>query len=62
VLPLQIYFGDTQATVTYAGLAPGALGLYQINVVIPQVSGTAIPLTFKLNGISGTQSLFTAVK
>ncbi len=62
VLPLQIYFGDTAATVTYAGLAPGTLGLYQINVVVPQVSGTAIPLTIKLNGVSGTQSLYTSVK
>jgi uncharacterized protein (TIGR03437 family) len=62
VLPLQIYFGDTAATVTYAGLAPGTLGLYQINVVVPQVSGSAIPLSFKLNGTSGTQSLYTSVK
>ncbi|MEO5925488.1 MAG: IPT/TIG domain-containing protein [Bryobacteraceae bacterium] len=61
VMPLQIYFGDTAATVTYAGLAPGTLGLYQINVVVPQVSGNAIPLTFKLNGASGTQALYTSV-
>jgi len=61
VLPLQIYFGDTAATVTYAGLAPGTLGLYQINVVVPQVTGNAIPLRFKLNGTDGAQSLFTSV-
>jgi uncharacterized protein (TIGR03437 family) len=61
ILTLQIYFGDTAATVTYAGLAPGALGLYQINVVVPQVVGNAIPLTFKLNGTSGTQTLYTSV-
>ncbi|MEO8100167.1 MAG: IPT/TIG domain-containing protein [Acidobacteriota bacterium] len=62
VLPLQVFFGDTQATVTYAGLAPGTLGLYQINVVVPAVlPGSAIPLSFKLNGESGQQSLFTAV-
>jgi uncharacterized protein (TIGR03437 family) len=61
VLPLQIYFGDSAATVTYAGLAPGTLGLYQINVVVPQVTGDAIPLSFTLNGASGSQTLYTSV-
>jgi uncharacterized protein (TIGR03437 family) len=62
VLPLQMYFGDTPATVTYAGLAPGTLGLYQINVVVPAVPASdTIPLSFKLNGASGVQTLFTAV-
>ncbi|MEP6962980.1 MAG: IPT/TIG domain-containing protein [Acidobacteriota bacterium] len=62
VLPLQVFFGDTQATVTYAGLAPGTLGLYQINVVVPAMpAGDAIPFSFKLNGESGQQVLYTAV-
>jgi len=62
VLPLQVYFGETPATVTYAGLAPGTLGLYQINIVVPQVAaGNEIPLRFELNGESGSQTLFTAV-
>jgi len=62
VLPLQVFFGDTSATVTYAGLAPGTLGLYQINVVVPSVAaGDAIPLSFKLNGASGAQTLYTVV-
>jgi uncharacterized protein (TIGR03437 family) len=62
VLPLQVYFGDTAATVTYAGLAPGTLGLYQINVVVPAVAASdTIPLRFKLNGTAGAQTLFTSV-
>jgi uncharacterized protein (TIGR03437 family) len=62
VLPLQVFYGDAAATVTYAGLAPGTLGLYQINVVVPQVAaGDAIPLRFKLNGASGAQTLYTVV-
>ncbi len=62
-LPFQIFFGNTQATVTYYGLAPGAVGLYQFNVVVPVIPDSdAVPLTFKLNGVSGTQTLFTAVK
>ncbi len=61
-LPLQVYFGDTPATVTYAGLAPGTLGLYQFNVVVPNVTAnSAVPLRFQLNGTPGQQSLYTAV-
>lgn len=61
-LPLQVFFGDTAATVTYAGLAPGTLGLYQFNVVVPNVAAnSAVPLRFQLNGTPGQQSLYTAV-
>ena len=60
--PLQVFFGGVRATVTYAGLAPGAVGLYQFNVVVPAVAaGDAVPLTFTLGGTGGTQILFTSV-
>jgi uncharacterized protein (TIGR03437 family) len=60
---LQVYFQQTPATVTYAGLAPNAVGLYQFNVVVPNVaSSAAVPLTFTLDGISGTQTLYIAVQ
>lgn len=59
--PIAVKFGDTPAVVTYAGLAPGYVGLYQLNVVVPQVPDSdLVPLTFTLNG-TATQSLFTAV-
>ena len=32
---LEIFFGSAQATVSYAGLAPNYVGLYQFNVVVP---------------------------
>jgi adhesin/invasin len=32
---IAAYLGGTQATVTYAGLAPQLAGLYQVNVTIP---------------------------
>jgi uncharacterized protein (TIGR03437 family) len=35
VLPLVVKIGSTIAKVTYAGLAPGAVGLYQFNLLIP---------------------------
>ena len=32
---INVYIGGTAATVTYAGLAPGFAGLYQLNVQVP---------------------------
>ena len=32
---ISVYIAGTQATVSYAGLAPGLSGLYQINVLVP---------------------------
>ena len=62
-LPFNLSFGQTQALVTYAGLAPNAVGLYQFNVVVPSVSASdAVPLTFTLGGVSGTQTLYIAVQ
>jgi len=62
-LPFNVSFGQRQASVTYAGLAPNAVGLYQFNVVVPSVpAGDAVPLTFTLGGVSGTQTLFIAVQ
>jgi len=60
--PLQVWFAGTQATLNYQGLAGGYLGLYQINVVVPNVpAGDAVPVTFSLNGTPGTQTLITAI-
>ncbi|HXM40406.1 MAG TPA: FG-GAP-like repeat-containing protein [Bryobacteraceae bacterium] len=56
------FFGQTQATVAYAGLAPGYVGLYQFNVIVPTVADSnAVPFTFTLGGASGGQTLYTAV-
>jgi len=56
------FFGQTQADVAYAGLAPGYVGLYQFNVVVPTVANSnAVPFTFTLGGASGGQTLYTAV-
>ena len=60
---LEISFGGVPATsIPYAGLAPGYVGLYQFNVVIPTVTaGNAVPVTFTLDGVAGTQTLYTAI-
>jgi uncharacterized protein (TIGR03437 family) len=60
---LQIKFGTALASMTYDGLAPNAVGLYQINVVVPTIpSSDSVPLTFTLGGVAGTQTLFIAVQ
>jgi len=60
---VQVFFDQTLAATPYAGLAPGAVGLYQFNVQVPAVppSDTTL-LTFTLGGIPGAQSLFIAVQ
>jgi uncharacterized protein (TIGR03437 family) len=61
--PLEVFVGGTRAAVTYAGLAPNAVGVYQINVVVPAVAaGGNLPLAFTLGGIGGTQKLSVAVE
>jgi len=60
--PLQVFFGQTPATLSYFGLAPSAVGLYQFNVVVPNVTNSdAVPITFPLGGVNGNQTLYTAV-
>jgi uncharacterized protein (TIGR03437 family) len=60
---IQVFFGQTQAQVSFAGLSQGSVGLYQVNVVVPNiVANNAVPLTFTLNGVAGTQTLYTAVQ
>jgi uncharacterized protein (TIGR03437 family) len=62
-LNIHLFFGQTEATLTYAGLAPSAVGLYQFNAIVPSVAASnALPLTFTLNGLPGSQMLYTAVQ
>ncbi|HLK18393.1 MAG TPA: SMP-30/gluconolactonase/LRE family protein [Bryobacteraceae bacterium] len=42
--------GSASATVTFAGLAPGFVGLGQLNVIVPSVSTGNYPLTISIDG------------
>lgn len=60
---LQASFAGTPATVAFSGLAGGYLGLYQFNVVVPNVAASdTVPLTFSLGGSAGTQTLLIAIQ
>ncbi len=59
----QILFGGIPSPmVSYAGLAPNYVGLYQFDVVVPAVADNdLVPVTFTLGGAAGTQTLYVAV-
>ncbi len=60
---VQVMFGSTPVTPSYAGLAPGSFGLYQLNVVVPTISSSdLVPVTITLNGVKGSQTLYTAIQ
>ena len=54
--------GVPAASIPYDGLAPNYMGLYQFDVVVPEVAaGDAVPLTFALGSVPGTQTLAIAI-
>ncbi len=63
VSKFEISIGGMPATANYDGLAPGSIGLYQFNVVVPTIGNTdAAPVTFTLDGVPGTQTLYIPVQ
>jgi len=61
--PVVFEFGSTSVTPSYAGLVPSYTGLYQFNVVVPNVAtNSAAPISFTLGGVKGTQTLYIAVQ
>lgn len=49
----KVTVGTADAQVIFAGLSPGSVGLYQIDVMIPSGAGTGnVPLVVSQNGVS----------
>ena len=63
-LPIQAFLGGTQATVQYAGNAPGyTSGLQQVNIVVPAgVGGLATALTLTAGGVSSQPGVTLAIQ
>ena len=71
--PFKMSIGGVTANVLYAGITPLILGpvaqtmynvgLYQFNVQVPAgiTPGNFVPVTFTLDGVAGTQTLYTAI-
>jgi uncharacterized protein (TIGR03437 family) len=53
--------GDAPATLQYAGLAPNFVGLYQFNVVIPNVGPGDQRLNLAVDGVSSGQETFLVI-
>jgi len=62
VFPPTVTIGGAAATVSFAGLAPGYVGLYQVNVQIPQAAsvGNAVPLVLFAGTNANTVTLAVA--
>jgi uncharacterized protein (TIGR03437 family) len=59
---LTVTIGGVPATVNYSGLNPGYVGLYQFNVVVPNVAaGDAVPVEIRQGGVKIGQTLAIAI-
>ncbi|MCX6616678.1 MAG: hypothetical protein NTZ98_11360, partial [Acidobacteria bacterium] len=49
-----VTIGGVPAVVSYSGLAPGFVGLYQVNAQVPAnaPSGTAVPVVVNVGGVA----------
>ncbi len=49
-----VSIGGVAATPSFSGLAPGYVGLYQVNVPVPSTvaAGSAVPVTVSMNGVT----------
>ena len=48
----QVKIGGVTAVVQYSGLAPGLVGCYQLNVVVPQVSSGMQAIAISADGVT----------
>jgi uncharacterized protein (TIGR03437 family) len=62
---LDVVFGGAEgalADLTYAGLALNSVGVYEIDLVVPEVPASNVtPLSFNLGTTLSTQTLYIAV-
>jgi uncharacterized protein (TIGR03437 family) len=56
--PVTVSIGGVNAPVVFSGLAPGYLGLYQVNAQVPPKSptGSAVPITVSIGGKTSNQA------
>jgi uncharacterized protein (TIGR03437 family) len=56
-LPFTLRIGGVPATVSFGGIVGGTIGLYQFNVVVPQVPAGDQPIDLTVDGIENRQNL-----
>jgi uncharacterized protein (TIGR03437 family) len=62
--PVTVLIGGVPVKPTFAGLAPQFVGVYQVNVQIPNgtPTGDAVPLQLQMGGISSTNQATIAIR
>jgi uncharacterized protein (TIGR03437 family) len=60
-LPLQVKIGDVEAVVTFKGLLQGYIGLYQLNIVIPNLPSGEYKIELTVDGVKNEQDLTVVV-
>lgn len=60
-LPFELRIGGVPANVTFGGAVAGAVGLYQFNVVVPNVPAGAQPVELIVDGVPNAQNLVIVV-
>jgi uncharacterized protein (TIGR03437 family) len=63
-VPVQVFVGEIEAQVLFAGLTPEFAGLYQINFIVPQgvVPGDAVPIRIVQGGVSSRSDVTLAIR
>jgi uncharacterized protein (TIGR03437 family) len=59
--PYRLRIGGQQASVSFAGIVGGTIGLYQFNVVIPNVPAGDQPIDLDIDGIPNAQNLVITI-
>ena len=59
VAPVQIKIAGVVATVQFAGLAPGFIGLMQMNVLIPDVPAGEQPFDVSIGGVVAASTVIS---
>ena len=56
IMPVSVSIGEVPYLVTWAGLAPDTVGIYQINVYVPggHIEGDDLPVVVTVGGTSST--------
>ena len=61
--PVQVSVAGVDAPVVYQGLAPGFVGLYQVNATLSAgvPGGDSVPIVITQNGVTSNPTLFTTI-
>jgi uncharacterized protein (TIGR03437 family) len=57
--PITATIGGQPATISFAGLTPGFVGLIQVNLVVPALASGSYPVVLKANAFTSNAPLIT---